>query len=96
MSVCVGILGGTGWIGSLRVSLMGSRVVPLVYTPLEVGQAYALEMGKVEALGGRSRGDQPWSHWGILPRGRLGLVWWVRQEYVADAGEGFQAFIMQC
>ena len=45
---------------------------------------------------GRSRGEHPWSYWGDLMWERLGLVWWVQLEYVADAGEGFQAFIMKC
>ena len=96
VSVCSGIMGGLGWIGSLWLSLVGSRVVPLVYPTLEVGQAYVLALGKVEALGGRSQGEHPWSCWGVIPWGRLGLVWWGRQEDVTDAGEGFQAFSMQC
>ena len=50
--VYVGLLGGLGWIGSLWLSLVGSRVVPLVYPPLEVGQEYALALGMAEALGG--------------------------------------------
>ena len=52
MSVCSGILGGLGCISSLWLSFVGSQVVPLVYLPLDVGQAYALALGTVEALGG--------------------------------------------
>ena len=96
VSVCGGLLVGLGWIGSLWLSLVGSRVVPLVYPPLEVGQTYVLALGTAEHCGGRSRGKHPWSHWGVLPWCWLGLVWWVRQEDVTDAGEGFRAFIVQC
>ena len=46
--------------------------------------------------GGSLRGEHSWIHWGVIPWGRLGLVWWVRQEGVADISEGFQAFIMKC
>ena len=49
MILCGGLLGVLGWIHSLSLSLVGGRVVQLVYPPLEVGQAYA--MGEVEALG---------------------------------------------
>ena len=52
MSVCSGLVGGLGWIGSLWLSLVVSRVVLLVYLSLEVGQAYALSLVTVEALGG--------------------------------------------
>ena len=52
MSLCGVLLGGLGWIGSLWISLVGSRVVSPVYQPLEVGQAYALVFETVEALGG--------------------------------------------
>ena len=50
VSLCGGILGGLGWIGSLWLSWVGWRVVQLVYPPLEVGRAYAL--GTVETLVG--------------------------------------------
>ena len=40
--MCSVILGVLGWIGSLWISLVGGRVVQLVYPPLEVGQEYVL------------------------------------------------------
>ena len=51
VSACGGLLGVLVCIGSLWLSLVGFRVVPLVYPPLEVGQAYVLVLGTVEALG---------------------------------------------
>ena len=56
MSVCGGLLGGLGWICYLWLSLVGSRVVPLLYPPLEVGKAHAMALGTVEALGWVGRG----------------------------------------
>ena len=49
MSACGVLMGVMEWIGSIWISLVGGRVVQLVYPPLEVWQAYAL--GKVETLG---------------------------------------------
>ena len=78
MSVCGGILGGLVWIGSLWLSLVGSRVVPLVYPPLELRQVYALALGTVAALG--------WVGCGAITLGctvgfslGAGWVWWGRK-----------------
>ena len=69
-SVCSVILGVLGWIGSLWISLVGGRVVQLVYPPLEVGQEYAL--GTVEVPGREVAGKSPLE---ILGGYSLGAVW---------------------
>ena len=57
MSACGVLLGVLGWIGSIWISLVGGRVVQLVYPPLEVGQEYSL--GKLEAPGREVAGRSP-------------------------------------
>ena len=54
-----------------------------------------MHWGRWRHWGGRSLGEHPWISWGVLPWIRSGVVYRRRQEYVADAGEGFQALGMQ-
>ena len=56
-SACGVLLGVLGWIGFLWISLVGGRVVQLVYPPLYVGNEYAL--GTVEAPVWEVAGQSP-------------------------------------
>ena len=70
MSACYVLLGVLGWIGSLWISLLGGRVVQLVYPPLEVGQDYALRT--VEAPGREVDGQSPLELLGGSPLDQVG------------------------
>ena len=72
--VCGELLGGLGWIYSLWLSSVVSRVVPLVYPPLEVRQVYALVLATVESLGGYVAGQAPLDPLGGFSLG-VGWVW---------------------
>ena len=69
-SACGVLMGVLGWIGSLWISLVGGRVVQLLYPPLEVIQEYIL--GTVEAPGREVAGQSPFEMMGGSPLEQVG------------------------
>ena len=70
MRLCGVLLGVLGSIGYLWISLVGGRVVQLVYPTLEVEQEYALRA--VEAPGREDAGRSPLDLLGGSPLEKVG------------------------